>query len=96
MGGPDPSGLDIEERDDGSFTITAELWDHGNKRHRIARMLAVRRRILRTGWRCVHCGTQIALFRRADADFCREACRKKEARFRRTCREKQQREVDHG
>jgi hypothetical protein len=41
----DPSGLDIEERPDGSFSITAEIWWHGNRAHRLARMRAVTRRI---------------------------------------------------
>lgn len=79
----DPNGLDIEEREDGSFSITAEIWWHGNKRHRIARMRAVARRITRDGWRCQRCGEKIPLFRRADANFCGESCRKNVARHRR-------------
>jgi hypothetical protein len=49
MPAPDPNGLDIEEYDDGGFTITAEIWPHGNRRHRIARMKAMTRR-LSLGW----------------------------------------------
>jgi hypothetical protein len=30
---PDPSGLS-DEREQGSFTVTAEIWGHGNRRHR--------------------------------------------------------------
>jgi len=79
----DPNGLDIEEYDDGRFRLTAELWWYGNKRHRIARWRAVSRRIKQDGWRCRFCGEKVPLFRRADAIFCREACRKKAARFAR-------------
>ena len=82
----DPSGLDIEEREDGSFSITAEIWWHGNKRHRIARMKAVMRRIARDGWRCRECGEKVPLYRPANAIYCREACRKKAARARRRWR----------
>src|SRR5947209_1071444 len=52
---PDPSGLDIEERPDGSFAVTTELWFFGNPRHRLARMYAVARNIARAGWRCWRC-----------------------------------------
>jgi hypothetical protein len=82
MPAPDPSGLDLEEYD-GGFSITAELWWYGNRRHRIARMKAVMRRIRFGGWRCLQCNRPIALFKRADADFCSERCRKVVARRRR-------------
>ena len=49
---PDPNGLDIDEREDGTFGITAEIWWHGNRGHRIARMRAVARNIAHGGWRC--------------------------------------------
>jgi hypothetical protein len=58
---PDPGGLSLDEREDGSFTVTAEVWWHGNRRHRLARMHAVARNIARGGWRCWRCGTEIAL-----------------------------------
>ena len=80
---PDPSGLYLDEREDGSFTVTAEVWWYGNRRHRLARMHAVARNIARGGWRCWHCGTEIALFKRADARYCDDRCRKALARERR-------------
>ena len=64
---PDPRGLDIDERAEGSFTITAEVWRYGNRQHRIARMLAVSRRIRADGWLCPWCGEPVPLWRRADA-----------------------------
>src|SRR5215471_8504823 len=80
---PDPNGLSIYEREDGTLGITAEIWWHGNRRHRIARMRAVARNIACDGWRCRWCGTEIALFKRSDARYCGERCRKVVARRRR-------------
>ena len=85
---PDPNGLYLDEREDGSFTVTAEVWWHGNRRHRLARMLAVARNIARGGWRCWRCATEIALFKRADARYCGEQCRKATARERRQTRQR--------
>jgi hypothetical protein len=84
---PDPNGLDIEEHDDGSFTITAEIWPHGNRRHRIARMKAVTRRLRCGGWRCRECKDRVPLYKRADAHFCSERCRKLAARRRHAARQ---------
>ena len=86
MPGPDPFGLDIEEHDNGGFGITCELWAHGHRAPRIGRMLAVARNIRRNGWMCAWCHEPIPLYRRADARFCREVCRKKSARARRRAR----------
>ena len=83
MPGPDPRGLEVALYDGGSFLLTAEIWPHGNPAARLARMAAVRRRIKRDGWRCQCCGDPVPLFRRADALFCRESCRKRAARQRR-------------
>ena len=80
MPAPDPQGLDI------GFTITAEVWPHGNRRTRIARMLAIHRSIRWDGWKCRWCNEPIALFKRADAKFCSEGCRKRAARQQRCWR----------
>ncbi len=82
MPAPDPSGLYIEEYDDGGFRITCEVWWHGNRANRINRMLRVARNIKLDGWRCEHCGAPIPLYRRSDARFCRQRCRKAAARLR--------------
>ena len=31
MPAPDPGGIDIEEYDDGGFSIVCEVWWHGNR-----------------------------------------------------------------
>ena len=86
MPAPDPQGLAIDEKDDGSFTISCEVWAYGNRRTRIARMLAVRRNIRLHGWTCHWCRDPIPLFKRADAEFCSEGCRKRAARQKRRWR----------
>ena len=83
MPGPDPDGISIEEHDEGRFTLTAHCFADGNRRHRVARMLAIRQRLRWGGWKCLGCGEPVALFKRADADYCSERCRKAEARARR-------------
>jgi hypothetical protein len=62
MPGPDPQGLDIDEKPDGSFNVTAEVWRHGNRKHRLARMFEVCRRIKVDGGRCPWCGEPVPLY----------------------------------
>ena len=83
MPGPDPNGLYIEEYDNGGFRLTAEIWWHGNRRHRVARMLAIKQRLRWGGWKCLCCGEPVPIYKRADARYCSEGCRKAEARARR-------------
>lgn len=83
MPAPDPAGVDIEEHDDGGFRITCEVWEDGNRRHRLARMRAVARKVRFGGWRCRRCSRPVPFYKRADALFCSERCRKAEARVRR-------------
>ena len=85
MPAPDPSGIGIEEYEGGGFRITCELWWHGNRATRIKRMKRIAENIRWNGWRCEHCGDPIPLYRRSDARFCRERCRKAAARSRSSC-----------
>ena len=84
---PDPHGVRIEHYDDGSWTTICEAWPEGNRRHRIARMLRIARLERGSGWRCSWCRGEMPLFRRTDARFCGEGCRKRAARERRWRRE---------
>lgn len=86
MPAPDPSGLYIDEYD-GGFSITCEIWWHGNRAHRIGRMQRIARHIKWGGRKCCHCGGPIPLFKRSDARYCRERCRKAAARQRRSFRQ---------
>lgn len=83
MPAPDPFGIWIEEHGNGGFTVNAErpLWSKQNA-SRMARARAVLRNLVRNGWTCRHCGGPVPAFRRADARFCCEGCRKRAARAR--------------
>lgn len=80
---PDPEGVWIETDEDGAWRVVSEHWDHGNRRHRISRAVRILRQEAWGGWRCWGCGEPMPLFRRADARFCGEGCRKRAARARR-------------
>lgn len=53
------------------------------KRNREARAEAIAMNIRRDNWTCWWCKSEIGLHKRADAVFCRERCRKANARARR-------------
>jgi hypothetical protein len=86
MPAPDPLSLYIEEFEDSSTSIIAEVWYYGNRRNRLARMSAVAKNIRETGWICPACKGSVPLYRRADARFCSQGCRKKFARLHRKTR----------
>ena len=86
MPAPDPHSIYFTDYGDGRFKITAETNSNGNRRVRIARMLAISRRIKWGSWRCRECGKPMPLCKRTDACFCSERCRKASARRRRLMR----------
>ncbi len=95
MPAPDPFGLSYDETPAGQPIVWAEIWGvrnrpyfEGNPKHRKARAAAVLRRLRLDGWICPECGEPVPLHRRADADYCREGCRKRAARRRRSERAK--------
>jgi hypothetical protein len=86
MPGPNPKALWFEEWD-GSLLATYECYyGTGNAGNRKARALAILNRIKRATWRCSWCADDLPVWRRADAMYCREGCRKKAARGRREWR----------
>ena len=85
MPGPDPHGIDLEEYGD-RFTLRAEVWPNGNRRARIARLKAIRRNLSCGGWLCIACREPVPIYKRADAVFCGDGCRKRSARRRRWAR----------
>ena len=95
MPAPDPFGLSYGETATGQPIVMAEIWGsrarpffEGNPKHRKARAAAVLRRLRCDGWICRDCGEPVPMFRRADADYCREGCRKRAARRRQAERAK--------
>lgn len=88
MPAPDPFGISYDETPDGRPIVLAEVWPsdgilaQGNKRHRLARAKAVLHKLTRDGWTCPECGGPVPIWRRADAVYCREGCRKRARRGR--------------
>lgn len=58
-------------------------WPCQNMRHRNDRAQRILRNARWGEWACSECGDPVPFSRRADAKYCREACRKKAARKRR-------------
>lgn len=78
-------GIAAEIEDDGRIVVRFESFLHTNisaRRRRAIRILFN----IRRGWRCRDCREDIPTERRADAVYCREACRKAAARRRRAFR----------
>ncbi|HVG48194.1 MAG TPA: hypothetical protein VM899_08695 [Rubellimicrobium sp.] len=83
MPAPDPNAVWIEEGWDGRLTATYEVFLITNRAARKARAVAMLRNVQRGGWLCCWCSEPVPHFRRTDARFCGESCRKKAARSRR-------------
>ena len=83
MPGPDPHALWIEGEETGRGLIVFESSPDGNRRNRAARAKAIRHNLRWGGWKCRWCWQPVPTCKRADARFCSESCRKKDARRRR-------------
>ena len=83
---PEIDGIETFEPVESRWRIRAYIERHGNKRHRLARMHAILANLRRNDWRCIWCGAKIAMYKRADAVFCGEGCRKRAARLTRKAR----------
>jgi hypothetical protein len=88
MPAPDPNALTYHEAADRRPHVTAELcvssaFFAGNSRHRKARAQRDLGNLQAGGWCCPCCGNFVPIYRRADAVYCREACRKRTAKARR-------------
>ncbi len=83
MPGPDPHALWIDtEAERPSVLFQAYFWT-GNNGNRRKRAIAILRRLQRSDWKCRWCGDPLPDWRRADALYCCEGCRKRAARVRR-------------
>ena len=84
MPGPDPNALWLSEADYGRIGMTFESYMWSNSSHnRQKRVTAILRRMMRRTWRCRWCWEELPIWRRADAKYCCEGCRKRAARYRR-------------
>lgn len=86
MPGPEPDTVWFEEFE-GRLLATFEpyFWT-GNVGNRKSRAVAMLKRILLHDWTCLWCGDDLPEWRRADACYCCEGCRKRAARQRRAQR----------
>ena len=83
MPGPDPHGLWIENRHAPYSVCFYAYFGTGKSGNRKTRSEAILRRLYRGDWCCRWCGETLPDYLRADAIYCREACRKRAARLRR-------------
>lgn len=83
MPAPNPHELWIEEEGPERPVVSFlnYFWTN-NRGNRKARAIAMAKRLSRRDWACKLCGDPIADFKRVDARYCRETCRKKAARLR--------------
>ena len=86
MAGPDPDGVTLGDAAPGSFSVLVETFMSGNRKARMARAKRILGNLYRGGWLCHWCRDPVPLWRRADARFCCEGCRKGAARQRRLLR----------
>lgn len=85
MPGPDPNGVTLGDGWPERPSVLVETYGSGNRKARMARAKRILRNLHRGGWLCHWCGGPVPLWRRADARYCREGCRKRAAR---ACRRK--------
>ena len=88
MPAPDPESLWVEQYGNGSVsvTFTRYFWT-GNAGNREVRANRICRRVQGGTWVCKWCGDPLPNFRRVDALYCCEGCRKRAAHRRRQARE---------
>lgn len=82
MPAPDPHGVTIEKTPGGGWNLLIETFMFSGRTQRKARAMRMMRNLRRNGWCCEWCGGPVPEFRRADARYCREGCRKRAARAR--------------
>jgi len=78
---PDPGGIEPGNHGPQSHCVSHFLC--ANKLHRNDRARRILDNLRWGEWCCPECQGDVPLFRRADAVYCRESCRKKAARRRR-------------
>ena len=83
MPAPDPHAITTEYSEGGTVSVFAEVFLIGNRKARLNRAKAILRKLRFDDWLCWHCAGPVPLFRRADARYCCEGCRKRAAMARR-------------
>ena len=82
MPAPDPWAISIEQSP-GGWSVHYDTFLLSGRTQRRARAKRILSNLRRNGWCCAWCGGPVPEFRRADARYCSEGCRKRAARARR-------------
>lgn len=84
MPAPDPDAIEIGPGwpEKVEVWFTQPFWD-GNRKHRKQRAISIAKNLGRGGWLCRFCCDPVPLYKRADAVFCSEGCKRRMARWRR-------------
>lgn len=84
MPGPDPHAFWIDDDDPARPVVSFQnyFWTN-NRGNRKARAIAILGRLRWRDWVCLWCGETLPDYKRADARYCSEGCRKAAARARR-------------
>lgn len=90
MPAPDPHGITIEECPHGGWGLLVDTFMLSGRTQRTARAKRILRNLAANGWACRWGGRPVPEFRRADACYCCESCRKRAARYRRKSRARPQ------
>lgn len=76
MPAPDPFAINVEKTPDGwHVTYERYLWSRSDG-NRKARVMGLLRRLVGKSWRCNWCGDDLPVYKRRDALYCNERCRK--------------------
>lgn len=82
MPAPDPHGITIEAQGD-RWGLLVETFMLSGRTQRMARARRILTNLHRDRWACRDCGDPVPAYRRADARYCCDRCRKRAARNRR-------------
>lgn len=77
---PDPHGIWLEEDHRGNLTVFMEKHFFSSMQTRKARAKAILLNHRRNGWACQWCGEEVPVYKRSDAKYCSEGCRKRNQR----------------
>lgn len=84
MPGPNPHELWIDDDDPARPAVSFQNYSWtNNSGNRQARAISILRRLQRKDWVCRWCGDVLPDYKRADARYCGESCRKSAVRWRR-------------
>lgn len=83
MPGPNPHELWIDDDDPARPAVSFQNYSWtNNSGNRKARAISILRRLQLKDWACRWCGDPLPEYKRADALYCGESCRKRSARAR--------------